>query len=137
MTDDFLLPGVAVDFLQLIELLFWKIQAGPVDIFVKRSPADRRFFGARAAVHAVYNPLQHSKIVAETRPQKSAFFILAEPVHVENARRHAKRTLHFDPVAEIVAHVVTAKGKHSHWIAANLADLASRGGSHFRAHRRT
>src|SRR5271166_992086 len=59
---------------------------------------------------------------------------LAEPVHMKNAGRLAERTLHIDPMAEIVAHVVTAEGQHSHGIAANFAKGARSRRGHLRSH---
>ena len=40
-----------------------------------------------------------------------------------------------EPVAEVVAHVVAAERQHGERVAADLAELAERGGGHFRAHR--
>src|SRR3984893_19516817 len=53
---------------------------------------------------------------------------------MENARRPAERTLHLDPVAEIIAHVIAAERQHSHGIAAYLADFPACCGGHLRAH---
>ena len=55
---------------------------------------------------------------------------------MKDARGDAKRALHLDPMAEIIAHVITAERQHRHGIAANFADGAGGGGRHFRAHGR-
>ena len=90
----------------------------------------------RAAVGAIHDPLEHAHILAEARPDELAIAVLAEPVHMEDARRLAETALHLDPVAEIIAHVVAAEGQHGHRVAAHFADRARRRGRHFRAHGR-
>jgi hypothetical protein len=40
---------------------------------------------------AVDDPLQHAHVLAESGPDELAVGVLAEPVHVENARRLAQR----------------------------------------------
>jgi hypothetical protein len=50
---------------------------------------------------------------------------------MKDAWSDAQRSLHFDPVPEVVTHVVTAKGEHRHRIAANLANRTGCGGSGF------
>ena len=41
---------------------------------------------------------------------------------------------HFQPVAEIVRHVVPAEGQHRHWITPDHADSSCRSRSRFRTH---
>src|SRR5690348_14271591 len=55
---------------------------------------------------------------------------------MENFRRDPQRTLHLDPVPKIVAHVIAAKRKHRHRVAANFAYGSCRCCSHLRAHGR-
>ena len=52
-----------------------------------RHPADRRLARVGAAAAAVDDPLEHAHVLAEARPEKFAVVVLAEPVHVEDARR--------------------------------------------------
>src|ERR1700722_16922411 len=92
--EHFLAPRIAVESLQSFELVSWKIGAFPFHIFVARHPADRSFFSQRAAVRPVHNPFQHTHVFAESWPQEMSFFVLAEPVDVENLWRDAKRALH-------------------------------------------
>ena len=87
-------------------------------------------------MRAVHDPLEHAHVFAEARPDEFAVGVFAEPVHMEDARRLAQRSLHLDPVAEIVAHVVTAERQHRHRIAAHLADRSRSRGRRFRAHGR-
>src|SRR5258708_27645260 len=68
---------------------------------------------------AVYDPFEHAEILAEAGPEKFSVSIFTEPVYVEDARSHAERALHFDPVAEVIAHVISAEGKHGHGVAAD------------------
>src|SRR5437879_5323155 len=53
---------------------------------------------------------------------------------MKNAWRYRQRPLHLDPVAKVIAHVIAAKGKHRHRIAADLSDLTGRGCRHLGTH---
>ena len=66
--DDLALPRRAVNRLQSFELFAREVEAAPVHVFVKRSPADRCFLRASAPVDTIHNPLQHPEIVPKSRP---------------------------------------------------------------------
>ena len=128
-------PGGPVKGLQFLKFLLGEIEARPIDIFVTRHPADRRFFGPATRPHAVADPFQHAHVFGKTRPDKFSILVFAKPVHMENTRGLAEIALHVHPVAEVITHVVTAKRQHRHRIAAHLADCARSGGGHLRTHR--
>src|SRR6202022_4398817 len=96
-------PRRSVYRLQLFKFFLAQVEALPFYVFVVGIPAYRRFLGLGTTVHPIHNPLEHAHVVAETRPYKIAVGIFSEPIHMENARRPAERTLHLDPVAEIIA----------------------------------
>src|SRR5205814_1074267 len=132
--DDFAAPGFAAEILELVEFFLGEIEAAPFHIFVIGHPADGSFAALGADARAIDDPFQHAHIFAVARPDKLAFGIFAEPIDVKNAGSDAERALHLDPMAEIIAHVITAEREHGHGIAANFADGAGGGGGHFRAH---
>ena len=110
MREDLLTPGGAVEVLQLFEFFLREIESLPVDVRIVRHPADGRFLGFAVAVGAIDDPFEYPHVFAEAGPEEFALGVLAEPVHVKDARRFAQVTLHADPVAEVVAHVVAAEG---------------------------
>ncbi len=134
MRKNLLAPSIAVKGLKFLEFIFAEIEPRPVDVFVTRHPADGGFFGHAMACGAVHDPLQDAHVVAEAWPQELALFVFAEPVHVEDARTLAETTLHGDPVAEVVAHVVAAERQHGHGVTAHFADGARSGSRHLTAH---
>src|ERR1700753_2329964 len=99
-----------------------------------RGPADGRFFSLCASAYSIDDPFQHAHILTETWPEKLTAVILAEPIHMKDARSHGKSALHLDPVTEIIAHVVAAKWKHGHRIAADLSSSARCSRGCFRSH---
>src|ERR1039458_638384 len=109
VSHHFFVPCLPVDGLQFVEALLGIVEPSPIDIFIGGQPADRRFLGQGTAANAVYDPLQHANVIAESRPEKLPLAVLAEPVYVEDLRRYAQRTLHPDPVPEVVAHVIAAE----------------------------
>ena len=124
MAHHFLLPLCTIDRLQLIERLTREAQPIPMNIVVVGSPANRRFFAQRPPAYSIDDPLQHTHVLRKSRPQKLAVLVLAEPVHVEDARGSCQIALHLEPMPEVVAHVVSAEGKHGHRIAADIPDCA-------------
>src|SRR6476659_988026 len=122
MPDDFPSPGGAIQALKLLESLLWKIQSIPVEVFIAGLPAEGGFLAECPAASPVHDPLEDAHVFAEARPEKCAVFAFPEPVHVKNARRFAQGTLHIDPVAEIVAHMIAAEWQHGHGIAANFSE---------------
>src|SRR5580698_3973106 len=114
VADDLGAPRGAVNGLQLLKLLPRKLQPAPLDILVARYPADGRLASLGAALHAIDDPAQNAHILAETGPEKLSIRVSAKPVHVEDARSRGQAALHFEPVAEVVAHVIAAKWQHGH-----------------------
>jgi hypothetical protein len=90
MPNNFPAPGGAVQALELLEFLLWKIQTDPVDVFVARLPTDGGLLAEGTAASALHDPLEDAHVFAEAGPEKFAVLPLAEPVHVENARRLAQ-----------------------------------------------
>src|SRR5277367_3346341 len=83
------------------------------------------------AVAPLKDPLQHAAVFTITRPQVLTMFVLARPVDVENLRQLGRvgTRANFKPVREVIAHVVSAKWKHRHGVAAQLAHFpGDRGG---------
>src|ERR1700686_3308476 len=83
-------PCFTVERMQLLKLLFRKVESLPLDVFIGRHPPDRRLSGERASMGAVKDPFQHAHIFAEARPHEVSLGIFTEPVHVKNARRLAE-----------------------------------------------
>ena len=131
VVDDFVFPGGAIDGLQLVELLFGKVQALPFHVAVFGDPADGGFAGFGTDPGAVYDPFKDAHVFAVAGPDELSLGALAEPVHVEDARGDAERALHLDPVTKVVAHMVAAEREHGHGIAANFADFPGCGGCGF------
>src|ERR1700722_4138511 len=88
--DNFPAPGRAVQALELLEFLFRKIQSIPGKVLVARLPAKGRLLAQCPAASALYDPLEDAHVFPEARPEKFAVLTLAEPVHMENARRLAQ-----------------------------------------------
>src|SRR5665213_2144404 len=126
MSHQFASPCSAFHFLQPVEFFVRKVEPCPFDVLVVRSPANRCFLAECASMCTIDNPLEHAHVLAATGPEKLPVLIFAEPVYMEDARRGTQRALHFDPVPEVVAHVITAKRQHGHRIA---PDFANRAGS--------
>src|SRR5437867_12870482 len=133
MIDDFAVPGFALEFLELVESFLGKIEPAPFHVFVVGHPADGSFAAKSASADAIDNPFEDAHVFAVTGPEKFAFGIFAEPVHVEDARRDAECARHLDPVTEIIARVIAAEWQHGHWIASYFADGSCRCGGHFRS----
>src|SRR5438445_3035418 len=131
VVDDFTAPGFAVEFLESVEFLARKIQAGPFHIVVIGHPADGSFAALGAYAGTVHNPFEDTHIFAVAGPDEFSFGVFTEPVHVEDARSDGKRALHLDPVTKIIAHVIAAERKHGHGIATNFARAADGGSRHF------
>src|ERR1700760_4153283 len=90
MPNNFPAPGGAVQALEFLEFLLGKIQSIPVDVFVARLPADSRLLAEGTAPSTLHDPLEHAHVFAKAGPEKFAVLPLAEPVHMENARRLAQ-----------------------------------------------
>src|SRR5206468_8828084 len=108
---------------------------GPIDVPVVRHEAERGVRGAGLAATTVKDPLEHAHVLTETRPDELAVGVLPEPVDAEYPRRLRHRLAHREPMAEIIADVIAAKGEHRKGIATHFADSAGRGGSRLGAHR--
>jgi hypothetical protein len=133
--EHFSTPGGVINPLQLLKALSREVQSRPVDVFVRRLPAEGSFFRQGASTHPINDPFKNAHVLTKPGPQEFAVGILTEPVHIEHARRFAKRALHVDPVTKIVTHVVTAEWQHRHRIAPDFSEDARCGGGHFEAHR--
>src|SRR5690349_19538074 len=120
MPEHFCPPERSVYLLQHLKILRGKRKTGPFDFLVSRPPADRSFASECTAPGAVHQPLKYPHNLTQTGPQEVAVLVFPEPVDMKDPRRLAQGPLHSDPVAEIVAHVITAEGQHSHGIATNL-----------------
>src|SRR4051794_31423168 len=107
-----------------------------MNVVVARSPTDRSLLAEGASVNAIDDPLQHAHVLAVAGPQELPICIFAEPVHVEDAWNLLDVAIHLEPVAEVVAHVVSAERQHRHRIAAYFADGSGSSGRHFRTHGR-
>src|SRR5271170_467424 len=127
VAHDLLFPLRAVDGLEGVEGFAGEVEALPVDVVEVRGPADGGFFAESAAADTVDDPLEDAHVFAVAGPEEAAVGRFAEPVDVEDAWRGGEVALHLEPVTEVVAHVVTAEGQHSHRIAPHLADGPSRG----------
>src|SRR5262249_18437887 len=110
MPHHFLAPRGCVEGLQLIEGVLRQCEPRPLDVMITRIPADGCLAAQSAAAAAVYYPFQHPHVLTEAGPQELAIRILAEPVHVEDLRSLGERPGHFQPVPEIIAHVIAAEG---------------------------
>src|SRR4051812_9912154 len=135
MSDYFPAPSTVIESLQLREFVFGEFEAIPRDVLITRHPANRSLASGRAISRPFNDPFEYPHILAEPRPQEIPAFIFAEPVHVKDTRRHSERTLHGEPMAKVVAHVISAEGQHRHGIAAHLANCACRCRCRFRSHR--
>src|SRR5688572_17149037 len=85
-------------------------------------PTERRFVRISPTVTAVHDPFEHAHVFAVAGPEVFTLFVLAEPVHVKDAWDELDTLSHGEPMAKVVAHVITAEGKHGHWVAAKLPD---------------
>ena len=124
-------------FITWSNLFLAEFQAAPVEVFVARHPTERSFDGRGLAIRT--RPTIHfSTRMFSPKPGQR---------NLPSASRRNQFTLKirglcsarvrpkFEPVVEIIAHVVTAERQHRERVAADLAHLAERGGRHFRAHR--
>ena len=87
-----------------------------------------------AALAAVKDPLKDAHVLAKTGPEVFAVGAFAEPVHMEDAREVGEEAAHFDPVVEVMPHVIAAEGEHGHGVAPDPADRAGGGGGGLAAH---
>src|SRR5690348_745324 len=79
------------------------------------------------------NPFQNSRVLSKTRPQKVSFFVSSEPVHIKNLWTVVTKVFsEFNPVVEIISHVVATERKHCKWISTNVTKFSFGSGSHFR-----
>ena len=132
---DFLDPACLVDLEDLLEVRRNNFELAfvvrQIDILLERKIADRRLGGLHLAIDTVADPLEHTAVVAETRPHETTIIALAEPVDevdLGKLRRIGRSALHFEPVLEVVGNIVTEERKHRHRIATDLADLIGNDG---------
>src|SRR5665213_768413 len=107
-------PLGTVNGLELVEGFAREGKPIPVNILVVGCPADGGLFAQGAATDSIDDPFKNAHVFAKAGPEESACSVFAEPVDVEDARGGGETTLHPKPVTEVVAHVVSAEGKHGH-----------------------
>src|SRR5262249_28319724 len=112
------------------------VEAGPFEVLGARHPAKHAFHRAGATLTPVDDPFQHTHVLAITGPEELALLVSAKPVYAKDTRRVREAAAGFQPVLEIVAHVIAAKRQHGEWIAAHLADFARGRSSGLRSHGR-
>jgi hypothetical protein len=64
----------------------------------------------------IENPFQHAHVFAVAGPHEFAVGMLAEPIHMEDARAIARALSHAKPVDQIIADVESDEGEHRHGI---------------------
>lgn len=133
--DEFVYPFFRVDCHDVVEALFIEVfEAVGVDVIEFGDPADACFGGVSCAFAAFDDPFEDAHVFGESGPEEVSFVVEAEPVDVEEAWEGFDLFSHIDPVAEVVAHVVSAEGEHSHWVAADLSGCAGGRGGGLGAH---
>src|SRR4051812_48709716 len=83
-----------------------------MDVLIARNPAQRALNSFCLSVDSAQDPGEDSHVFAKTRPKVLAVVIFSKPIYTENQGRIRNFTPHFQPMLEIIAHVVTTKGKH-------------------------
>ncbi len=134
MRGQLFFPFLVVNAENLDDALVLHIEVGNIDIVRAGQPANGRFDRAAGFFTAIDDPFQHSHIVAEAGPQEFSILAFAEPIYIENERRIGQPFSGLDPVAKIIADVVTAERQHCHRIAPHLPNGASRRCGCFRRH---
>ena len=126
------LQAVRINGHKLIELLLSEVKAAPVDVLVTGHETDLSLESTDLTAGTLNHPAENAGVVSEARPQELASLgITAEPVDVEDHGLVLQDLTHVEVVLEVVGHVVTAEGKHSHGIVTKntlLAILLSRSG---------
>ena len=90
-----------------------------------------------APLTAISNPLEHPHVFGESGPEEVSIGIFAEPIHMEKPRKMFDGAAHFQPVMEIVAHVVSTEWHHRHRVASHHADRPRRRRRRLTAHGRS
>src|SRR6267378_5653237 len=115
---EFVFPGRDVDPGELGVLRRRELfQPRPIKVLVARHQAKRCFHALRAPLRPLDDPLQHAHVLGESRPDEPALRVAPEPVDAKDLRRMLHSAPHFQPVSEIVTHVIATEGKHRHRIA--------------------
>ena len=60
--DDFVAPPVAVDGFKCGEIVMGEVEAGPLDVFIARDPADGGFLAEGAAMHTFDDPFKDARM---------------------------------------------------------------------------
>src|SRR5436190_21631918 len=134
MSFQFARPLVSVDGRRNVVELRIEIQSRPVDVAVRRHKAKWALGGTGLADASAEYPLQHAHVLAETRPHESTICVLSKPIDAEDARRIGDLISHRQPMPEIVADVIAAKGQHRKGIATYFADGAGGRRGRFGSH---
>src|SRR5262245_48569757 len=106
MANDLALPCRVIDALNLVKIGAREVKPFPIHVLVLWLPAERRFLSQRAAANAIDNPLQHAHILSKSWPEKLSIGVFAEPIDEKDPWCLAEGTLHLNPMAEVVAHVI-------------------------------
>ena len=124
---------------QIVNLGRREIEAIEVERARCRQQANRGLDCLCVAVESVDDPLEHPRVLAVPRPDVVAIGVLAEPVHLEDARQllGGSEPADSEPVTPVVGHVVAAEREHRERVAAQFADCALGRGSLLARHRRT
>src|SRR5262245_4329410 len=109
LTLEIILPSVAVDRHQLIDIRLGNLDSFPAEARCLVHITDGRLIGLAATLAALNNPAQHPQVFAKAGPEKPPAFVALEPVDTEDLRRMGGPLGHRQPMAPIVAHVVTAE----------------------------
>jgi len=132
-------PLIGADAKGLFHLLCCNVKSFGVDTIGSRNLSDRGLFNLTFAVATVEYVSQHAAVFAVTGPQEFAL-VFPEPVNKENLRQIlGNRSIFSDvhPVLEIVAHMVSAEGKHSKGIATYTGFQTNGSSGNLRAYNRT
>src|SRR5256885_1957948 len=129
-------PLCRIDPQELRKSLLGEVESLRVDGLLRRNVSDGSLDRLALPFGSLHHPLQDADVVAETGPEEPAVLARPEPVDAEDPGRGGELLPHFQPVGEVVAHVVADEGKHGHRVAAQDADLAGGRGGGLRGERR-
>src|SRR5262245_57898185 len=110
-------PAVDVDLEELLALCRSESRPLEIERAARGNHPDGRFHSVRLAPAAGDDPLQDAQVLAEAGPEELSVSAAQEPVHAEDARGLGELRAHFEPVPEVVAHVVAAERQHGEGVA--------------------
>ena len=133
----FVLPAFLVDLEEFSQIFLadFAFETIDVDGVNGGQSTDSGILEFTGVVAAVKDPGEDTAVVAEAGPHELAFGALAEPVHAEDFGQVAfgfTGFADFEPMFEVVAHVVAAEGQHGEGVTTDSTGLHVEGGSgHF------